>query len=40
MVLRLDEVTVTLLVMLGDDRWCYLVIDREEWTNPRYAHQN
>ena len=40
MVLTLEEVTVTLLVLLGDSRWCYMEVDGEEWTSPKYGHQN
>jgi len=33
---------VAWLCIVGDQgiSWIYLVLDRVEWTNPRYGHQN
>lgn len=31
---------ILLLALLGDESYCYLVIDWVEWTHPRYHHQN
>lgn len=34
------EIVITLLALLGDDKWIDLEIDQVEWTNLAYGHQN
>lgn len=36
----LTAALVTMMIMLGDEKWIDLELDAEEWTSLRYYHQN